>query len=333
MVSARSSSSTTGVLLNDSTTTTTTAAAAANATTNKSVKVDEEQEANHSSAAAAAPIPHDEVEVVEGNDDEEADEDDEVDASAGAADKKSKKKKKKRKKKSAASTTKDEASDASAAAAGAGAPHKKIQQQPSKRPPHLGLKDTAFTDSYVKYGQTDPPTIPISELFRGQEFPTGEILPHPGSASSQTYRETSEEVRARDRLHEDMYSKVREAAEVHRQVRSYAQGFMKPGIKLTDMCEQLENKNRELVQERGLERGIAFPTGCSLNYVAAHYSPNTGDDTVLKYDDVMKVRNNMCGVFAIVGLLVCLCSAPSPPPLTLFLFKKLFVARSCVCNK
>ena len=41
-------------------------------------------------------------------------------------------------------------------------------------------------------------------------------------------------------------------------------------------------KNRELVRENGLDAGIAFPTGCSLNHVAAHYTPNNGDDTVLK---------------------------------------------------
>ena len=35
--------------------------------------------------------------------------------------------------------------------------------------------------------------------------------------------------------------------------------------------------------------GIAFPTGCSLNYVAAHWTPNEGDKTVLQYDDVMKI--------------------------------------------
>ena len=34
---------------------------------------------------------------------------------------------------------------------------------------------------------------------------------------------------------------------------------------------------------------MAFPTGCSLNWVAAHYTPNVGDDTVLQYDDVMKL--------------------------------------------
>lgn len=37
------------------------------------------------------------------------------------------------------------------------------------------------------------------------------------------------------------------------------------------------------------QAGIAFPTGCSINHVAAHYSPNSGDNTVLQYGDVMKV--------------------------------------------
>lgn len=35
--------------------------------------------------------------------------------------------------------------------------------------------------------------------------------------------------------------------------------------------------------------GLAFPTGCSLNHCAAHYTPNAGDNTVLQYGDVMKV--------------------------------------------
>lgn len=55
------------------------------------------------------------------------------------------------------------------------------------------------------------------------------------------------------------------------------------------MCEMLENATRALIEENGLEAGIAFPTGCSLNYVAAHYTPNKGDNTVLTYDDVMKL--------------------------------------------
>lgn len=50
-----------------------------------------------------------------------------------------------------------------------------------------------------------------------------------------------------------MYDSVRHAAEVHRQVRHHAQSFIKPGIKLVDMCEQIEECNRRLVKENGLE--------------------------------------------------------------------------------
>ncbi len=58
---------------------------------------------------------------------------------------------------------------------------------------------------------------------------------------------------------------------------------------MSDMCEKLEDCVRKLIQENGLQAGIAFPTGCSLNYVAAHWTPNAGDKTVLQFDDVMKL--------------------------------------------
>lgn len=38
-----------------------------------------------------------------------------------------------------------------------------------------------------------------------------------------------------------------------------------------------------------MEGGQAFPTGCSLNHIAAHYTPNYGDDVVLTYNDVCKL--------------------------------------------
>lgn len=58
------------------------------------------------------------------------------------------------------------------------------------------------------------------------------------------------------------------------------------------MCfysEKLEETARNLIIENGLESGLAFPTGCSLNHCAAHYTPNAGDPTVLQYDDVCKI--------------------------------------------
>jgi len=195
----------------------------------------------------------------------------EADGGAEGAAKKKKKKKKKKKSKKKSST----------------GPKPGPIGTPSQKPHSRLLGEEAFTDYYVKYGQTDPPTVPVEDLFRGREYPKGQITPHP--LESNTYRETDAEKRAHDRMMSDIYAKVRHASEVHREVRSYAQSFIKPGIKLADMCQLLENKNRELVKEDGLMRGIGFPTGCSINHVAAHYTPNPGDDTVLQYDDVMKV--------------------------------------------
>lgn len=112
---------------------------------------------------------------------------------------------------------------------------------------------------------------------------------HLRAARSQRWRETSEEKRHLERLNHDVINQVRRAAEVHRQVRAYARRVAVPGVRLFDMCEDLESRVRTLVEEDGLEAGIAFPTGCSLNHVAAHWTPNTGDKTVLAYDDVMKL--------------------------------------------
>lgn len=174
---------------------------------------------------------------------------------------------------------------------------------PSRAP--LSRVITGCTDYYLKYGQTLVPSKTVAELFPKGDFPEGLIMPHgitkkPNKHSSREFdddfdgskRSSNAEKREAERiLNEEtgLYSKVRHAAECHRQVRHYAQSIIQPGIKLSDMCEQIEETNRRLVKENGLQAGIGFPTGCSLNHVAAHYTPNGGDDTVLQYGDVMKV--------------------------------------------
>ncbi|XP_030522262.1 methionine aminopeptidase 2B-like isoform X1 [Rhodamnia argentea] len=134
--------------------------------------------------------------------------------------------------------------------------------------------------------QTNPPSIPVAELFPSGEFPEGEIQQY---KDDNLWRVTSEEKRELERLQKPMYNSVRRAAEVHRQVRKYIREILKPGMLMTDLCETLENTVRKLISANGLQAGIAFPTGCSLNWVAAHWTPNTGDKTVLQYDDVMKL--------------------------------------------
>jgi len=150
------------------------------------------------------------------------------------------------------------------------------------------LNNSVPCDSFTKYGQTWPPTLPVKSLFtKNVEVPSGEILQHPMDFNRN--RCSSAEIKLRERIHSDMYRTVRIASECHRQVRRWAQTWIKPGIPLYDMCEAIENKSRELVVENGLKAGVAFPTGCSLDHVAAHYTPNPGDETCLGYDNVMKV--------------------------------------------
>lgn len=71
--------------------------------------------------------------------------------------------------------------------------------------------------------------------------------------------------------------------------RQYIRSWVKPGMTMTQICEELESTARTLINENGLKSGLAFPTGCSLNHVAAHYTPNAGDNTVLGVDDVCKI--------------------------------------------
>nr|XP_057931466.1 methionine aminopeptidase 2-like isoform X2 [Doryrhamphus excisus] len=140
-------------------------------------------------------------------------------------------------------------------------------------------------------GQTDPPTVPICELYPNGEFPRGEECEYPPSKDgrSAAWRTSSEEKRALDSANEEMWSDFRQAAEAHRQVRSYVRSWIKPGMTMIDICEKLEGCSRRLIKENGLKAGLAFPTGCSINHCAAHYTPNAGDPTVLHYDDVCKI--------------------------------------------
>lgn len=134
--------------------------------------------------------------------------------------------------------------------------------------------------------QTWPePTVPIMEIYPNGDYPTGEICEYQGLNA---FRTTDAEKKELEKLESTIYEEVREAAEVHRTARKYLQGLAKPGELMIDLCEKLENKVRELIKADFPERGIAFPTGCSINHVAAHWTPNGGDKTVLQYDDIVK---------------------------------------------
>lgn len=135
--------------------------------------------------------------------------------------------------------------------------------------------------------QSMPPTVPVATMFPGNRFPQGEIMSHP-LPSNAGRLEDKQKINA-ELFYDGTLNDIREAAEVHRQTRAYAQRMIKPGMKMVDICQMIENSNKNLLQSRGLERGFGFPTGCSLNHVAAHYTPNYGDNTILQQGDIMKI--------------------------------------------
>ncbi len=132
----------------------------------------------------------------------------------------------------------------------------------------------------------------MSSLFPDGQYPAGEINEY---RNENFFRTSSEEKRHLDRLNSEFLNDYRQAAEIHRQVRRWAQGHIKPGQSLTDIAEGIEDGVRALTGHQGLEEGdslkggMGFPTGLSLNHCAAHFTPNAGNKTILQADDVMKV--------------------------------------------
>jgi methionyl aminopeptidase len=167
----------------------------------------------------------------------------------------------------------DEDGAAEPSAAGEGKKKKK-KKKPKKKKPE----------------QTDPPRVGLSKFFQDGIYPEGEVQPY---KDDNAWRTTSEEKRYLEKMaNEDMettYQNIRRAAEVHRQVRKYARRMIRPGMAMTDIANNIEDSIRALVEENGMEAGIGFPTGLSLNNCAAHYTPNAGDTVVLKQGDVLKV--------------------------------------------
>ena len=96
-------------------------------------------------------------------------------------------------------------------------------------------------------------------------------------------------------MRDDYLNEYRQGAEIHRQVRQYAQKSIKPGQTLTEIAESIEDSVRALSGHPGLEEGdnikggVGFPTGLSINHCAAHYTPNAGNKVVLQEKDVLKV--------------------------------------------
>ena len=78
-------------------------------------------------------------------------------------------------------------------------------------------------------------------------------------------------------------------ATIDETVRSFAPSCPRPPPSSDAAFSLFPTCRHHALSPQGLERGPAFPTGCSINNVAAHWTPNGGDETVLQYDDVCKI--------------------------------------------
>lgn len=97
-------------------------------------------------------------------------------------------------------------------------------------------------------------------------------------------------------MDDEFFEDYRKAAEVHRQVRQYAQTIAKPGVSMSYLAQEIEDGVRALVGHQAidtgdaLKAGMGFPTGLCLNNVAAHWTPNPGSkEIILQRDDVLSV--------------------------------------------
>jgi methionyl aminopeptidase len=138
----------------------------------------------------------------------------------------------------------------------------------------------------------------LDRLFPAQRYPEGEVVEY-ATSNDNLQRSTAEELRhlsALSHMDDEFLKDYRKAAEVHRQVRQYAQTIAKPGVTMDKLAQEIEDGVRALTGHQGIETGdalkagLAFPTGLCLNNVAAHWTPNPGaKDVVLHHDDVLKV--------------------------------------------
>lgn len=154
--------------------------------------------------------------------------------------------------------------------------------------------------------QTTPPTIPVARFFaepapgffHEKESTSTDAVGDADQHDTITTRTTKAEKRSKDLINEQQLQHLREAAEVHRQVRQDIQLYLQPGVKLLDVAAHLERATHDLLgydAQNPLARSRGFPTGLNVSNLTtgradvAHWAPNPGDNTVIHKDDVIKI--------------------------------------------
>ena len=88
-------------------------------------------------------------------------------------------------------------------------------------------------------------------------------------------------------MNDETIEKQKEAFRLMEKVIEYGKNLAKPGVKILDLAESIENKIREL------GAGIAFPVNIGIGSIAAHYTPTEDDETILKEGDLVKIDQGL----------------------------------------
>lgn len=84
-------------------------------------------------------------------------------------------------------------------------------------------------------------------------------------------------------MEKEIIEKYKKAGKIAANILQNCKSFLKPGTKLIEVAEWIEN---EIIRNKG---EVAFPVNISINNVAAHYTPDFNDTTTFKEGDMVKI--------------------------------------------
>jgi len=84
-------------------------------------------------------------------------------------------------------------------------------------------------------------------------------------------------------MEKEVLEKYKKAGEICKEAKELARKELKVGTKVLDLAEKIES----FIKKKGAKP--AFPVNISINDIAAHYSPDIDDETIIKGGDLVKV--------------------------------------------
>lgn len=87
----------------------------------------------------------------------------------------------------------------------------------------------------------------------------------------------------------EIINDLRRGAECHKLVRNQLQNYIKPGMKIYDICTFIENSVIKNFNQNDVKAGIGFPVSYAINNVLAHDTAVNNDTRILNFNDVVKI--------------------------------------------